>query len=48
MTYNKEDFDLEKYKKAMAIYINNLFEGKDIPEKKEIESKENQKIDNKK
>lgn len=45
MTYNKEDFDLEKYKKAMDIYIKNLFGGKDIPEKKGAEDKEKAIID---
>ena len=35
MTYNKEDFDKEKYDKAMDAYIKTLFNGKDIPELKE-------------
>jgi len=39
MTYNKQDFDKEKYDKAMDIYIKTLFNGKDIPSLGDVETK---------
>jgi len=35
MIYNKQDFNKEKYDKAMETYVKRLFNGKDIPELKE-------------
>ena len=37
MIYNKQDFNKEKYDKAMETYVKRLFNGKDIPELKEAE-----------
>lgn len=40
MTYNKQDFDKEKYDKAMDVYVKTLFNGKDIPSLIDVETKE--------
>ena len=39
MTYNKEDFNKEKYDKAMEIYVKTLFNGKDIPSLGNVKTK---------